>query len=110
MADKATDAAKQKAEEKGVDLSGLEGSGSGGKVTVEDVEKAEEKFLAFANPELGSYSATTYPDNNPSAPRVFYRNPNENPDGSDAQMVTEEEYAKLNYDIGGIMALTRKGG
>jgi pyruvate/2-oxoglutarate dehydrogenase complex dihydrolipoamide acyltransferase (E2) component len=36
----ATDAARQKAEQLGVDLSGIEGSGAGGRVTVKDVTKA----------------------------------------------------------------------
>ncbi|MDQ3602983.1 MAG: E3 binding domain-containing protein [Actinomycetota bacterium] len=36
----ATDAAERKAEELNVDLSGVEGSGQGGRITVGDVEKA----------------------------------------------------------------------
>jgi pyruvate dehydrogenase E2 component (dihydrolipoamide acetyltransferase) len=36
----ATDAAKRKAEELDVDLSGVEGTGQGGRITVGDVEKA----------------------------------------------------------------------
>lgn len=39
----ATPKAREKAEELGVDISGIEGSGDGGKVTVDDVKKAAEK-------------------------------------------------------------------
>ena len=111
MPDKeATEAAQKRAQEKGVDLGKLEGSGQGGKVTAQDVEKAEEKFLAFANPEMGSYSHTAYPDpENPASSRTFYRDPYSHPEGPDAQMVTEEEYVRFNQDIGGVPALARKG-
>jgi pyruvate/2-oxoglutarate dehydrogenase complex dihydrolipoamide acyltransferase (E2) component len=40
---KATESAKRKAEELGVDLSGVEGTGSRNRVTVADVEKAARK-------------------------------------------------------------------
>lgn len=46
---KATDAAKKYAEEKGVDLSGLVGTGSGGNITKGDVELAIK--AAEANPK-----------------------------------------------------------
>ena len=39
----ATDAAKRKAEELNVDLSGVEGTGQGGRITVGDVEKAARR-------------------------------------------------------------------
>ena len=106
----ATEAAQKRAQEKGVDLDKVEGSGQGGKVTAQDVEKAEEKFLAFANPEMGSYSHTAYPDpENPSSSRTFYRNPHSHPEGASAQMVTEGEYAAFNQSIGGVPMLSRKG-
>ena len=110
MADReATEAAQKRAQEKGVDIENVEGTGSGGRVTAGDVEGAEEKFLAFANPEMGSYSATVYPDDNPTSSRTFYRDPHSHPEGPEAQMVTEEEYAAFNQDIGGVPALARKG-
>jgi pyruvate/2-oxoglutarate dehydrogenase complex dihydrolipoamide acyltransferase (E2) component len=37
---KATNAAKRKAEELGVDLSGIQGSGAGGLITIKDVVQA----------------------------------------------------------------------
>ena len=111
MPDKeATEAAQKSAQEKGVSLETVEGSGQGGKVTAQDVEKAEEKFLAFANPEMGSYSATVYPDpEDSSSSLTFYRDPYSHPDGPEAQMVTEEEYAAFNQFIGGVPMLSRKG-
>jgi hypothetical protein len=39
----ATEAAERKAQELGVDLASVEGSGSGGRVTVEDVENAQQQ-------------------------------------------------------------------
>ncbi len=110
---KATDAAEKKAEAEGVDVEQLEGSGQDGQVTVEDVKAASgegKKFLAFASPELGSYAAQVYPDGDPNNPRVFYRNPDLHPDGPQAQMVTEEEYAQFNHTIDGVFTLSRKGG
>ena len=40
---KATDAARRKAEELGVDLAVVEGTGADGRITVGDVEKAAKK-------------------------------------------------------------------
>lgn len=119
MADKfASPQAEDKAEELGVVLEDIEATGTNG-ATVADVEKAaggseesyseEDKFLAFANPELGSYRAQVYPEDNPSNPRSFYRNPELHPDGPEAQMVSEEEFAKYNHTINGVFTLSRKG-
>ena len=108
---KATEAAEKRAEEKGVDLTTVEGTGAEGQVTAADVEKAESRFLAYANPDLGSHVVTVYPDNDPTAPREFYRNPYLHPGGPAAQMVTEEEFSKFNFGTAsGVMALARKGG
>lgn len=68
---KATDSARQSAEEKGIDLSSVKGSGSGGQVTKSDVEQAsapeaesataeeapEKLFYVKVNPALGQYQS-----------------------------------------------------
>lgn len=113
MTKQATDAAKRKAAEEGVEVESVEGTGSGGQVTARDVDEAvsegEAKFLAFANPALGSHSVKVYEGGDPNSPRVFYRNPGEHPEGPEAQMVTEEEFAAINFDVGGVPVLARKG-
>lgn len=107
MADKAaTDAAKKEAQEKGMDLSSVEGSGSGGKVTKADVAEAEEKFLVFANPSFGSWKHSVMDE---YGLRDFYRDPNENPAGPQAQMLTAEEYDKFNDVRDGASVLLKVG-
>lgn len=113
MSKEATEAARRKAAEEGVEVESVEGSGSGGKVTATDIEKAveegEAKFLAYANPALDTYSVTVYPNDNPADSLTFYRLPSSHPEGPEAQMVTQEQFDKLNFDRDGIMALVRKG-
>lgn len=75
----------------------------------EGEDAGEARFLAFANPDLGTHSVKAYEGGDPNAPRAFYRNPSEHPEGPDAQMVTEEEFGLLNFDVGGVPALARKG-
>ena len=109
-----TEAARRRAAEEGVEVESIEGSGSGGNVTATDVEEAvksgEAKFLAFVNPDLGSGMVTAYEGGDLNSPRIFYRRPSEHPEGPGAQMVTEGEFEALNFDMGGVMALARKGG
>lgn len=106
MADKqATKAAEEKAEQKGVEVSSLEGSGKGGKVTAQDVEKADEKFLVWVNPEVGSYRHV-FEDG-----RVLYRNPSDNPEGYDAQFLSEREFEQYaSEEHNGLKVLLRQGG
>lgn len=104
MADKdATDAAAKKAAEKNVNLSDVEGSGSGGKVTAQDVAAIEERFSVRVNPALGSYLYDT-------GDRVFYRDPNNNPEGPEAQMLTEEEYSDYSAESNGVKVLVKGKG
>jgi pyruvate/2-oxoglutarate dehydrogenase complex dihydrolipoamide acyltransferase (E2) component len=55
--DKATEAAQKKAEEAGVDVAKVEGTGADGAVTVRDVEEKaaepEKRFRVKLNPALG---------------------------------------------------------
>lgn len=59
----ATEAAQRRAEEEGVNLSKVEGSGQGGTVTVSDVEEAaqepEKMFEVKLNPRLPSFQLLT---------------------------------------------------
>lgn len=90
MAKDATDAAKALAEEKGVDVDALEGSGEGGRVTKDDVEAAtadENKFLVIANPNIpGHHSHRT------AEGRDFFVYPDSHPEGPEGQLMSEAEF------------------
>ncbi len=62
----ASPAARRIADEKGLDLAAIKGTGKGGKVTKEDVEKAAEKAPAKSAPAPSAASASAGPAEGPS--------------------------------------------
>jgi hypothetical protein len=67
----ATEAAERKAQELGVDLASVEGSGSGGRVTVEDVENAQQQSDTTARSmETLQRGALPPPPSSPTPPTL----------------------------------------
>jgi pyruvate/2-oxoglutarate dehydrogenase complex dihydrolipoamide acyltransferase (E2) component len=107
---KATDAAKDLAAERNVDVAEIDGSGQEGKVTKADVREAAPAplVLARANPSVTTYKHSIV--DGYGNPRDFYADPYSNPNGAEAQMVTEEEFALFNAEVDGLDVLVKDGG
>lgn len=102
---KATEAAQRLAEESGIDLASIEGTGADGNVKVEDVEEAiaareaaaEETVSVVVNPKLDAAEYVA-PDG-----RRFGRNSRENPE------ITASEYDELAGErIGNLQPIVKE--